>query len=191
MHLQDTEKLLKAIDKNRSIYDPTRENIGKIYRDLQMKGAENPEYIEIGDMSRELTTSLIEDINEAIQNFDKREKPYYLMVEEKRDLQMKNAIARRIHYFGYRPWPEDNTTVFWKDPKLQELRFCWCLPHWAEMDNTLLHEAEFEPEYIHKIKSWKEFDLKPFGFYHHEELKWIPNPNHKDVPIEQFKRIVV
>ena len=166
----------------KSHYDPSRDTVGKIYRDLQINKSEDS--IEIGDMSRELTTSLVEDINEAIKNFDKKEKPYFIMIEETRDLQMKNAIKRRIHYFGYRPWPEDNTTVFWKDPKSQEICFCWCLPHWSEMDLTLSREWEYEPEYIFHIRAWKEVNLNPFGFVNHPELKWIPNPKWKDKPMK-------
>ena len=187
MQNPDMEKILRKVNPSQSIYDPGRENVGKIYRDLQMKG-DPSDCIEIGDMARELTTSLIEDINQAIESFDKRDKPYYLMVEEKRDLQMKNALCRRLHYFGYRPYPEDNTTVFWKDPKSQDLRFCWCLPHWAEMDTTLQVEAQFEPEYITRIKAWKAYDLRPFGFYWAGKEKWLPDPKWKDKSIEAYRR---
>ena len=171
----------------RSHYDPTRDTVGKIYRDAQFQNR-HEDQIEIGDMGRELTTSLIEDINDAIKNFDIKGKPYYLMIHEKKDLQMKQALARRILYFGYRPWPEDDTTVFWKDPKTQDLRFCWCLPHWSEMDLTLMNEAQFDPEYISQIKAWKDYDLTAFGFYHDPDLKWIPNPKWKDKPIDSFKK---
>lgn len=176
------------IDKNKSLYDQKRDTVGKIYRDAQINNKED--FIEVGDMARELTTSLVEDINEALANFDRKEpkKPYYLMVEEKRDLQMKNAIARRLHYFGYRPWPEDNTTVFWKNPKTQELRFCWCLPHWAEMDTTLMNAHTFEDEYIYRIQCWKKFDLSPFGFVEDGKEGWIPNSKWKDKKIEDKPR---
>lgn len=171
----------------RSLYDPTRDTVGKIYRDAQMHNR-HEDKIEIGDMGRELTTSLIEDINDAIKNFDIKGKPYYLMIHEKKDLQMKQAIARRILYFGYRPWPEDDTIVYWKDPKTQDLRFCWCLPHWSEMDLTLMNEYQFDAEYISHIKAWKAYDLRPFGFYEHPELKWVPNPNWVDRANNSFKK---
>jgi hypothetical protein len=179
--------LLPATERPRSphtsIYDPTRENIGKIYRDLQIQNT--PEYIEIGDMGRELANSLLEDINEAFASFDlKGRKSYFLLIEEKKDLQMKQAILRRMHYFGYRPYPEDNTIVFWRNPKNQETKFCWCLPHHSEMDLTLMNQDQFDPEYISQIKAWKDVDLKPFGFYYQgKEFKWIPNPKWKDKPL--------
>ena len=172
---------------NISAYDPTRKTVGAIYRDAQFENA-HEDCIQIGDMTRELTTSLVDDINDALKSFDIKGKPYYLMIHEKKDLQMKQALARRMLYFGYRPWPEDDTVVFWKNPKTQELRFCWALPHHSEMDLTLANEDQFEPEYIAQIKAWKAFDMASFGFYNDPELKWVPNPTHKDKPIEQYSK---
>jgi hypothetical protein len=164
---------------NKSLYDPSRDTVGKIYRDAQFEN-KHEDSIEIGDMGREMTNSLIEDINDALLEFDKKGKPYYLMIHEKKDLQMKSAIARRMIYFDYRPWPEDDTIVFWKDPKIQELRFCWALPHWSEMYMILMNEDQFEKEMIAQIKAWKAYDLKVFGFRKHPELKWIPDPKWED-----------
>jgi hypothetical protein len=174
--------------KHKSHYDPTRDTVGKIYRDAQMNNHED--IIEVGDMSRELTTSLIQDINDALEQYDKKGKPYYLMIHEKKDLQMKSALLRRLLYFGYRPYPEDDTVVFWKDPKSQDLRFCWCLPHWSDMDNVLANKENYEKEFVHQIKCWKDYDLKPFGFVWHEKEKWIPNPKWKDKRVEQVPKVI-
>ena len=184
----DPQKFVSTVNKNMSHYDPTRKTVGAIYRDAQFEN-KHEDSIEIGDMSRELTTSLIEDINDALKAFDKKEKPYYLMIHEKKDLQMKQALARRMLYFGYRPWPEDDTVVFWKDPKTQDLRFCWALPHWSEMDLTLMNQDQFEPEYICHIRAWKNYDLKLFGFIYDKELKWVPNPKWRDKRVEEKKHI--
>lgn len=178
-----------------SKYDPTRDTVGKIYRDANLNNHET--FIEVGDMSREMTKSLIEDINDALRNFDmgigvkaeKIGKPYWLMVHEKKDLQMKSALLRRMLYFGYRPYPEDDTIVFYKNPKKQDLRFCWCLPHWSEMDNVLANPEGFNPEFVHQIKCWKNYDLTPFGFYYDEKEKWIPKPKWKDKKVEPITPI--
>jgi|SRR5690242_8218334 len=191
---EDPNVVKKVLDKTKSLYDQSRDTVGKIYRDANLNNHET--YIEVGDMSRELTTSLVEDINDAIKNFDNGVgisidligKPYYFMVHESKDLQMKTAIRRRILYFGYRPWPEDDTVVFWKNPKTQDLRFCWCLPHWSEMDNILANPEGYEKEYVYQIKSWKDYDLRIFGFYHDDKEKWIPNPNWKDKNIEEYRQ---
>lgn len=175
------------MDKNKSLYDQSRDTVGKIYRDLQIHGDHQP--IIVGDMSNEMMKDLVTDINEAVQAFSKHSleknegKAFYLMIHEKKDLQMKKALARRMIYFGYRPWPEDDTTVFWCDPKVKELRFCWSLPHSTEMDNMLMNPDQFDKALIEEIKAWKEVDLRPFGFYYDPKLKWIPNPKWKDKPV--------
>ena len=191
---EDPEVVKRVLDKTKSLYDQSRDTVGKIYRDANMNNHET--FIEVGDMTRELTTSLIEDINVALKQFDlgqgvspeKIGKPYYLMIHEKKDLQMKTALLRRMLYFGYRPYPEDDTIVFWKNPKTQDLRFCWCLPHWSEMDNLLANPEGYEKEYILQVKCWKQENLKPFGFYYDEVKKWIPNPKWRDKRIEEYAR---
>lgn len=184
---ENPDKVQKFLDF-KSHYDKSRDTVGKMYRDAHLNNTED--FIEIGDMARELTTGLVEDINDAIENFDKKGKPYYLMVEEKKDLQMKTAVLRRIHYFGFRPWPEDNTTVFWKDPRTQDLRFCWCLPHWSEMDLTLQNAHQYDREYIRHIKAWKDFNLWPFGFVSTKDEGWLPNPKWQDRRLDSYKRKV-
>ena len=175
------------IDKSKSLYDQTRDTVGKTYRDLQIQGSDP---IIVGDMSNEMMRDLVTDINDAIQSFSKHSldqkegKPFYLMIHEKKDLQMKRALLRRMIYFGYRPWPEDDTTVFWCNPKTKELRFCWSLPHHTEMDNMLMNAHQFDAKLIEQILAWKAVNLKPFGFVHDADLKWIPNPKWKDKKIE-------
>lgn len=171
---EDPEVVKKVLNRSKSLYDQSRDTVGKIYRDANLNNHED--FIEVGDMTRELTHSFIEDVNDAIKNFDKRGKPYYLMVHEKKDLQMKTALLRRILYFGYRPWPEDDTVVFRKDPKKSDvLLFCWCLPHWSEMDNILANADQYDDQYVHHIRSWKDYNLQPFGFIYDKKEKWVPN----------------
>ena len=187
---EDPQVVKKVLDKSKSLYDQSRDTVGKIYRDAHLTNKED--YIEVGDMSRELTTSLVEDINDAIKAFDARSfsqndgKPYWLMVHEKKDLQMKTAMARRMIYSKFRPYPEDDTTVFWKNPKTQDLRFCWCLPHWSDMDNVLANPHDWPIEYLTHIAYWKANNLEPFGFIYDKKERWIPNPKWQDKRIDEY-----
>ena len=192
--IEDPEHVKKVLDKSKSLYDQSRDTVGKIYRDANMNNHEA--MIEVGDMSREMTTSLVEDMNKAIGEFDlgigvsaeKIGKPYYLMIHEKKDLQMKRAILRRMLYFGYRPWPEDDTVVFWRHPKKDILRFCWALPHWSEMENILHNPDQFCPEFVFQIKSWKDYQMRAFGFYYKDDTdKWVPNPKWRDQELPKPK----
>ncbi len=173
---------------NTSLYDASRPTVGSMYVDAHLKNRAE-ECIEIGDMSRELSTSLVDDINDAIREFDKKNKPYFLMIHEKKDLQMKTAILRRILYFGYRPWPEDDTVVFRKDPKTQDLRFCWALPHHSEMELVLANRDQFDPSFIKDIQEWKKFNMRHFGFVYDPELKWIPDPHFSDRLLQKNKPV--
>lgn len=168
--------------QHKSQYDPSRDTVGKIYRDLQLhqKGDE----ILVGDMSNSQMKDLVDDINEGLALDPYDGKPFYLLIHEKRDLQMKMAQLRRRFTFSYRPYPEDDTTVFWKNPKTQEVRFCWSIPHWSEMDNILMNAHNFDENLVKQIKAWKDVDLTKFGFYYHKEHKWVPNPKHKDQVIK-------
>jgi len=168
--------------KYQSRFDPTRENVGKIARDAAM--SHNGYTHEIGEIKGSMIPDLVNDINENLMKDPYEGKPFYLLITEHKDLQLKNALCRRPFILSYRPWPEDNTTVFWKDPKSQELRFCWDLPHWSEMDNIINNPLFYDKELIDHVLAWRKNDMRVFGFYYHKDLKWIPNPNHKDRRIE-------
>lgn len=174
------------IKEHLSLYDKKRKTVGAIYTDAIKSSNDS---IVVGDMTNELQKSLIEDINDALTSPKAPKTDFYLMVHEKKDLQMRQAILRRMLFFVQRPYPEDDTIVFWKSIKRQELRFCWCLPHWSEMDNMLAEADKYDPEMIGHIKAWKAVDLRPFGFYYDNEKKWQPNPNWKDKPIEDYASI--
>lgn len=172
--------------ENQSRYDPSRKTVGAIYRDAVMNNHED--YIAVGDMNNEIRSSLVEDINDTIASdpFPKRE--WYLTVHEKKDLQMKNALLRRIVTSVYRPYPEDDTLVFRINEDRSEIRFCWCLPHFRDMHDAVKSRDFFDKHYIYMIEKWLENDLRPFGF-----IKvgmgdfWDVNPHwpfNKDIKME-------
>lgn len=165
----------------KSHYDPTRDTVGKIYRDLHL--AENPERVQVGDMTNSMLPGLVEDINEGIKSKPFGDRPWYIMIHEKKDLQMKDALLRRVLHFPHRPWPEDDTTVFWHDPVQLETRFCWSLPHWSEMDNMLNSHELFDKDLIEDIVAWKAYELHRFGFIKDEMGNWVANPRFKDRPL--------
>lgn len=171
--------------ENTSHYDPSRKTVGAIYRDLQM--THDGYRIEAGNMTEEISKSFVDDLNDAIGANPYEDQPYYILIHEKKDLQMKSAILRRVIFFKFRPWPEDDTVVFHHDPAKQETRFCWCLPHHSEMDNMLSNQDLYNKEMIKQIYHWKQFNLIPFGFMQ-ERGNWIPNPRWQDMPLERYAR---
>lgn len=173
----------KKYTGEKSQYDPSRPTVGKIYRDLHMQ--KSPGIIEVGDMSNSMIPDLVTDINDAIEagtkDFDGR--PFYVLIHEKKDLQMKDALLRRIFKQLWRPYPEDDTTVFWHNPQVFETRFCWSLPHWSEMENIIRCKDLFEHALVEEVMAWRRHDLHAFGFMKDDMGNWKPNPHFKDKPL--------
>jgi hypothetical protein len=172
------------MDKNKSLYDPSRDTVGKIYRDLQLNGNKAP--IQVGEMVGEMMKGLIDDLNETIKDGAKdfEGRPFYILVHEKKDLQMKSMLLRRMIKQLWRPWPEDDTQVWWHDPKAQETRFCWCLPHHTEMLNIIANETLFNAQLVRECKAWRNFELEYFGFMKDPMGNYVPNPHWKDQTIK-------
>ena len=155
-----------------------RETVGTIYQQAQFNGEKQ---VITGDMNYELRKSLAEDLNQTIVQGTKEfeNQPFYITVHEKKDLQMKSAILRRLIKTKYRPYPEDDTLVFHVKPLYSEVYFCWCLPHWSEMGNILANENLFDSQYVGRIRQWKNMNLENFGFGKNEDGNWIPNSNYR------------
>lgn len=158
-----------------------RETVGAIYRKAQLENGGTQ--IEVGDMTRELMSSLVCDLNDTIQSSPHGNREYYICVHESKDLQMPNCIRRRILTSVYRPWPEDDTVVFRISPS-KEVFFCWSLPHWSHMDNILANEGLYQPEEVKQIRQWKNFQLEHFGFMKDPIGNWTANPHYKDKKLE-------
>lgn len=165
--------------ENQSKYDSNRKTVGAIYLDAQKNNTDK--FITNGDLTAEIQSSLVEDLNDTIQSKPFGERSFYICVHEKKDLKMPRALLRRMLTTLYRPYPEDDTLVFYVDMKANDVLFCWCLPHWSEMDNMLANEWMFDKEMIGQIKAWKNNDLTHFGFVKIDiGDKWGANPNFKD-----------
>lgn len=158
-----------------------RDTVGTTYLKAQAMGEK---HVEVGDMCREIMSSLVEDLNDTISSNPHQDRPFYITIHESKDLQMKSCLRRRMLTTLYRPWPEDDTTVFWTDPKSATTLFCWTIPHWSEMDNMLNNELLYDNELIANIKAWKSMDLYRFGFCKDDLGNWIPNLKFKDKKLE-------
>jgi len=165
--------------ENRSLIDPTRKTVGSIYRDAQMNGERG---VIIGDVNYEMRKSLVVDLNETIvrgtEEFEGR--LFYITVYEKKDLQMKNALIRRLIKTKYRPYPEADTMVYKVVPSSNEIFFCWNLPARFEMINMLntpeLRPKQHEQEELQMFRHWEHDRLEYYGFTKDDMGNWKANP---------------
>ena len=162
-----------------------RDTVGTTYLEAQNNSCDG---LVVQDIGTEMSYSLVEDLNEAIQSNPFEGRPFYINVVEERDLQMKNAFKRRIFTSVYRPYPEDNTLVFYVHPKENKVCYCWDVPHHSEMFNILSNWMEYDFTYIQRIREWQNNDLTNFGFEKTPDGEhWIPNPNFIDKPQDADK----
>lgn len=164
--------------ENQSKYDPNRKTVGAMYLDAAKNNTE--QYVTCGDLTNELMSSLVEDLNDTVSENHFGGRSFYITVHENKDLQMPRMIKRRLLVSLYRPYPEDDTIVFYVDKSLNKVHFCWCLPHSTEMHNMLANEHLFDPQMISHIKAWRKNDLTPFGFVTDADGHPMPNPTHED-----------
>ena len=169
--------------ENQSRIDPSRKTVGAIYQEAAKNNTDK--FVTNGDLTNELMSSLVCDINETAQSKPYDDLPFYITVYEKKDLQMQRAILRRLYTTKYRPYPEDDTIVWYVDAKSGRLEFCWCLPHSSEMENILANELLYNKEMVEDIKRWKAHDLFHFGFEKDQIGNWHANPIFKDRKLKE------
>ncbi len=138
-----------------------RDTVGAI----AIKAAQTRQRVQVGDMARELMPQLVDDLNDAIASNPFDDRPFYIVIHEKKDLLLKNTILRRVLKQEYRPYPEENTHVFWTHPKTHETLFCWSLPHRSEFPNILENASRYSKELIKDIYAYCVERLDHFGFY--------------------------
>jgi hypothetical protein len=177
------KKKLADYKKGKSLY-ADRDTVGKIYRDAALSAKEG-DTVENGDLTRELMSSLVCDLNDTIQSNPYEGRPFYITIHEKKDLQMPRAILRRMITTVYRPFPEDDTIVYWANPTTNETKFCWCLPHWGEMENMLANSNFYAREMIDQIRDYRNENYWSFGFKKDQMGNWIVNEAFKDADLKE------
>jgi len=138
-----------------------RDTVGTVYLKSQKNDISK---LCVGDINSEILPGLIDDINDTILSNPFSGEDFYISVVEQRDLQMPNAIKRRIFKTKHLPYPEDNTLVFKAEVKNNIIRFCWDLPHHSEIKIILCNFTSYPYEFIKSLQEWMNNDLSNFGF---------------------------
>lgn len=173
--------------ENQSAFDPTRKTVGATYLEAAYKNKDK--FVEAGDLSRELAKSLVDDLNDTIKKKPYGDRAFYITVWERKDLQMKKAIKRSLYTTLYRPWPEDDTVVYYIDPKKGIAEFCWCLPHHTDMPNVINNSEQYPKDYVEDVRAWKNFNLGHFGFHFMKEGAWAVTDKEIEDPESTHTRM--
>jgi len=150
---------------------------------LALKARECKDVPCVGDLGHELMKGLVEDLNHAFQLNPYDNRPYFVIVHEKKDLQHKNMILRRMIHTEKRPYPEPGLQVWWVNPSSQEVRFCWELPHWSIFPDIRSNPTEYHSNTLEAVKAYLENHLEYFGFKKWQEHVFA-DPHHKDKPLK-------
>jgi hypothetical protein len=175
---------------NQSLFDPNRKTVGAISNEIRKADTKS---MLIGDVNHEMLKGLVDDINQALDDgrmtFPNQD--FYVLVTEKWEIQMKNALVRKVAVFKRRPYPEANTTCFKYDSKKREVLYCWDLPIRHEMWNVQAASEIFDPQVVQDIKAWENNEMEHFGL-----MKvgigdlWVENPHFQDRPMIEKKPTV-
>lgn len=166
--------------ENQSMFDPTRQTVGSLSNEVRSADTKS---MKIGDINAEMLKGFIDDINNALDQGRKEypDENFFVLVTEKWELQMKNALYRKVALSKKRPYPEANTTCFKYDHNLKEVRFCWDLPMRHDMWNIMANAALFDIQTVEDIHHWEKFELEHFGFTKTGLGDiWEENPYFKD-----------
>ncbi len=166
-----------------------RDTVGTI----ALKASQLNERVVVGDMAHELLPQLVDDINEAIASnpFDNR--PFYILIDEKKDLLLTNMVRRRVLKQEFRPYPEPNSQVYWTNPVTNETLFCWSLPHQTSFQNYLDNARKYSKEQIKDILAYQYERMDHFGFFKFGETEkkvaiYYPLPGFKDRKLDYSKK---
>lgn len=169
-----------------SRFDPSRLNVGAIYRNALINGERN---VTSGDVNYDMRLDLCKDINKIISEArtgEMKNKKFYLAFYEKADLMLKRALVRTPRISIYRPYPEANSMVFKSLP--EDTYFCWEIPERHHMINELNCPDIYPAERLMKWRRWENMQLEYFGFKKNDEGNWVENPFYEgDINITEHK----
>ena len=170
--------------EHKSLFNDKRKTVGAISNEIRNTDTKS---MLVGDINHEMLKGFIDDVNSALED-GRKEFPgqtFFVLVTEKWEYQMKNALVRKIALFKKRPYPEANTLCFKYDHNSKDVKYCWDLPMRHEMENIKLNRDIFEYDVIQDIIAWENNQMEHFGLMKDKLGEhWVENPHFKDRPMD-------
>lgn len=115
--------------------------VGEASLKLLEKGDEKQSVI---DTQREMQKGYVDNLIEAAKKGEElygKEKAFYVCVQNRRERILKNVIRCQFYPRQTRPRPAYDLSLYWYDPKTEELRFVWCVPDQETVIKLLANES--------------------------------------------------
>jgi hypothetical protein len=129
---------------------------------LLMKGDQKQGVI---DTQREMQKGYLDNVIEAAKRGEElfgKESPFYVCVQTRRERLLSNVIRNQFYPRQTRPIPQYDLSLFWYDPKSEDLKFVWCIPD-KETVEFLIQNENILPDDQHQLvqfcKSFKDNTL--------------------------------
>ena len=107
------------------------------------------------DTQKEMTKGYVSSLISCARRGEQalgREKPFYVCVWLRRERHLNNTMRAQFFYRLTRPSPQYDLSLYWYDPKAEDLRFVWCIPD-VETTHIMAHPG-FLPEKDEEQLSW-------------------------------------
>lgn len=134
-----------------------KETVGQASLRLMEKGDEKINVIEAQqEMQKKYIDNLIQAAKDGENKYGKT-KPFYICVQNRRERTMSNVIRSQFYTRQTRPSPTYDLTLYWYNPKDENLRFVWCIPDKEAVDNLIENELTLPEDHKQLIGFCKAF----------------------------------
>lgn len=134
-----------------------KETVGQAALRLMEKGDQNQSVI---DTQREMQKNYIDNLIQAAKDGENRygkDKPFYICVQNRRERTMTNVIRSQFYTRQTRPSPAYDLSLYWYNPKDENLRFVWCIPDKETVNKLIENELSLPDDHKELIGFCKAF----------------------------------
>lgn len=125
-----------------------KQTVGEASYNLLSKGDERQSVV---DTQREMQKGYIDQLIICAKRGEDaygKEKPFYVCVQSRRERLLPNVIRSVFYHRITRPSPNYDLSLYWYNPKDEQLCFVWCIPDIETVED--MSHPEFIPSFDDK-----------------------------------------
>ena len=111
------------------------------------------------DTSQEMLKGYIDNLIQCAKKYEKEgwKDPFYICVQTRRERLLVNVVRNQFYARKTRPTPQYDLSVYYYDPKTEELRFEWCIPDKETVEMLILNETILPSDHQQLVYFCKKF----------------------------------